>query len=51
MDGKPVTYKMDVPGPVYHWLLGIKTQLRIERGRNVTWPEVFEYVQQQAAGR
>lgn len=39
--------KMDVPQPVYDWLLTIKTQLRIRRGRNVAWPEVFEYIQQQ----
>lgn len=43
--------KMDVPYPVYNWLLTVKLELRKARQRDVTWPEVFEYVQaqQQAA--
>ena len=42
---------MDVPRPVYDWLLIVKNELRIARQREVTWPEVFEYLkaQQQAA--
>lgn len=43
--------KMDVPGPVVAWLITVKEELRIARGRTVTWPEVLEHVmaQQQAA--
>ena len=39
--------KMDVPQPVYNWLLLVKAELSGARRRNVTWPEVFEYVKQQ----
>lgn len=35
---------MDVPEPVYLWLLRLKSQLTAERGRVVTYPEVWEYV-------
>ena len=43
--------KMDVPQPVYNWLLIVKAELSGARRRNVTWPEVFEHLkeQQQAA--
>ena len=43
--------KMDVPQPVYNWLLIVKAELSGARQRQVTWPEVFEWLksQQQAA--
>lgn len=43
--------KMDIPGPVVEWLITVKNELAIARGRTVTWPEVFEHVmaQQRAA--
>ena len=45
--------KMDVPRPVYDWLLTVKTELRLARGHNVTWPDVFDWLmeQHQAADR
>lgn len=39
--------KMDVPQPVYDWLLTVRTDLRIARVRQVTWPEVLEHVMRQ----
>ena len=36
--------KMDVPDPIYQWLLRLKGELSVARGRNVTYPEVWEHV-------
>lgn len=39
--------KMDVPRPVYNWLLIVKAELRVARGHNVTWPDVFDWLMAQ----
>lgn len=49
------TTKMDIPRPVYNWLLTVRTDLCIAREREVKWAEVLEHVmatyQGKGAGR
>lgn len=39
--------KMDVPEPIWRWLHTVKLELTAERGRPVTFPEVWEWLRQQ----
>lgn len=36
--------KMDVPDPVYQWLATLKAAMTANKGRTVTYPEVWEHV-------
>lgn len=38
------TRKMDIPDPIYQWLLAIRADMMKEKGRNVMFAEVWEHV-------
>ena len=40
--------KMEVPQPVHDWLTALRAQLSAARGRNVTYPEVWEHLREQS---
>ena len=45
------TTKMDIPRPVYNWLLTVRTDLAIAKERDVKWAEVLEHVKDVYQGK